>query len=56
MKVDLKNIDFGKVAGIASTVIGVAGVLLSSVVEKNNKAELKNELKEELLKELTDKE
>lgn len=48
-----KNVNIGKVATIASTVLGVAGVLLSNVVDKNNRNDMKNELKDELLKELT---
>lgn len=42
-----------KALSVAVTVLGVAGTLLSSKVESNNRKALKSELKEELMKELT---
>lgn len=46
---DIK-IDSTKVLGIAVTVLGVAGTLLSNKVEENKMKDLKNELKDEILK------
>lgn len=48
---DIK-IDSTKVLGIAVTVLGVAGTLLSNKVEENKMKELKNELKDEILKDI----
>lgn len=48
---DIK-IDSTKVLGIAVTVLGVAGTLLSNKVEENKMKDLKSELKDELLKEI----
>jgi len=55
MKDMLKKVDLGKVAAVTSTIIGVAGVLLSNVVEKNNRNDMKAQLKDEILKELANK-
>lgn len=46
------KIDSTKVLGIAVTVLGVAGTLLSNKVEENKMKELKNELKDEILKDI----
>lgn len=48
---DIK-IDSTKVLGIAVTVLGVAGTLLSNKVEENKMKYLKNELKDEILKDI----
>lgn len=48
---DIK-IDSTKVLGIAVTVLGVAGTLLSNKVEENKMKELKIELKDEILKDI----
>ena len=48
---DIK-IDSTKVLGIAVTVSGVAGTLLSNKVEENKMKDLKNELKDEILKDI----
>lgn len=48
---DIK-IDSTKVLGIAVTVLGVAGTLLSNKVEENKIKELKSELKDEILKDI----
>lgn len=48
---DIK-IDSTKVLGIAVTVLGVAGTLLSNKVEENKMKELKSELKDEILKDI----
>lgn len=48
---DIK-IDSTKVLGIAVTVLGVAGTLLSNKVEENKMKDLKNELKDEILKDI----
>lgn len=48
---DIK-IDLTKVLGIAVTVLGVAGTLLSNKVEENKMKDLKNELKDEILKDI----
>lgn len=54
---DIKNIlnkvDGTKVLKVGAAVLGVAGVLLSNIIEENNQKTLKNELKDELIKELT---
>lgn len=47
------KVNIGKIATIASTVLGVAGVLLSNVVDKNNRSEMKDEIKAEILKEIS---
>lgn len=44
--------DTTKVLSIASTILGVAGVLLSNKVDANNRKTMKSELKKELLEEL----
>lgn len=48
---DIK-IDSTKVLGIAVTVLGIAGTLLSNKVEENKMKDLKNELKDEILKDI----
>ena len=47
------KLDPTKVLSVAVTVLGVAGTLLSSKVESNNRKAMKSELKEELMKEIT---
>lgn len=49
------KIDAAKLLSIGVTVLGVAGTLLSSVVESNNRKSMKAEITEEVLKELTTK-
>jgi hypothetical protein len=44
--------DTTKALSIASTVLGVVGVLLSNKVDANNRKAMKSELKKELLEEL----
>jgi hypothetical protein len=46
------KIDSTRVLGLAVTVLGVAGTLLSNKVEANKMKDLKSELKDELLKEI----
>lgn len=46
------KIDSTKVLGIAVTVLGIAGTLLSNKVEENKMKELKSELKDEILKDI----
>ena len=48
---DIK-IDSTKILGIAVTVLGIAGTLLSNKVEENKMKELKSELKDEILKDI----
>lgn len=48
---DIK-IDSTKILGLAVTVLGVAGTLLSNKVEENKMKDLKNELKDEILKDI----
>ena len=45
--------DSAKVLSIAATALGVVGTLLSSKVQSNEMKAMKAELKEELLKEMT---
>ena len=56
---DIKNligkVDGAKVLSIAVTALGVAGTLLSTKVESNNRKALKDQLKQELIDELTNK-
>lgn len=56
---DIKNliskIDGKKVLSIGVTVLGIAGTLLSSKVDSNNRETLKAQLKDELLQELSKK-
>ena len=47
------KIDPAKILNVTVTVLGVAGTLLASKVEANNRKDMKDELKEELLKEIT---
>lgn len=47
------KMDMTKLLPVAVTMLGIAGTLLSSKVESNNRKALKSELKEELLKELS---
>lgn len=46
------KIDSTKVLGLAVTVLGVAGTLLSNKVEATKMKDLKSELKDEILKEI----
>lgn len=46
------KIDSNKALGLAVTILGVAGTLLSTKVEENKMKSLKNELKDELMKEI----
>lgn len=46
------KIDSTKVLGLAVTVFGIAGTLLSNKVEENKMKELKSELKDEILKDI----
>ena len=47
------NIDPKKALSVASMVLGVAGVLLTNKVDANNRSAMKDELKKELLDELS---
>lgn len=47
------KIDGKKALKIGSTVIGVAGLIISNLVSKNDRDDLKSELKEEILKEIS---
>lgn len=51
----MKNIkiDSGKLLKIGSMAVGVAGLLLSNLVESNAQKSMKEELKKELLKEMS---
>lgn len=46
------NFDSKKALKIGSTVIGIAGLLISNLVSKNERDEMKEELKQELLDEM----
>ena len=56
---DIKNllskIDGAKVLSVGVTVLGLVGTLLSSKVDSNNRKAMKDQLKEELLRELSSK-
>lgn len=47
------KIDGKKALKIGSTVIGVAGLIIGNLVNKNDRDDLKSELKEEILKEMS---
>lgn len=47
------KIDSSTALRVGSTVIGIAGLLIGNLVSKNDRAEMKAELKEEILKDLT---
>ena len=47
------KIDGKKALKIGSTVIGVAGLLIGNLVNKNDRDDMKNELKDEILKEIS---
>ena len=47
------KIDSKKVLKIGSMVIGIAGLLIGNLVSKNDRDDLKCELKDEILKELS---
>lgn len=49
----IKNVGSAKVLSLTVTALGVIGTLLSSKVQSNDRKALKEELKSELLKELT---
>lgn len=53
MKKSKFNIDKGTVLGIIVTCLGIASTILTSKVDSNNRQTMKNELKAELLEELT---
>lgn len=46
------KMDPTKVLSIASTVLSIAGMLLSNKIDSNNRKTMKSELKEEIMKEL----
>lgn len=50
----LKKVDKKKVLSVAVTGLGLAVTLLSGKVESNNREALKDELKKDLLKELSE--
>lgn len=56
---DIKNlinkIDGAKVLSVGVTLIGVIGTVLSSKVDSNNRKIMKDQLREELLQELSKK-
>lgn len=45
--------DPAKILSVTVTVLGVAGTLLASKVDSNNRKAMKSELKDELIKELS---
>lgn len=47
------KIDSKKVLKVGGMVISVAGLLISNLVNKNDRDDLKNELKDEILKEMS---
>jgi hypothetical protein len=47
------KLDSAKALSIGVTLLGVAGTLLSSKVDDNNRKAMKSELKDELIKELS---
>lgn len=47
------KIDSGKLLKIGSAVVGVAGLLLSNMVESNSRKEMKDEIKKELADEMS---
>lgn len=47
------NIDSKTALKVGSTVIGIAGLLISNLVDKNNRNDMKEELKKELLDEIS---
>lgn len=53
----MKKLKFDSTKALSITVTGLAllGTLLSNVVQSNDRKAMKNELKDELLKELTSK-
>lgn len=48
------EIDPAKVLSVTVTVLGIAGTLLSNKVEGNNRKKMKAEIKDELVKELSE--
>lgn len=53
MKFDKLKIDSTKALSLIVTALGVVGTLLASKVQSNDRKAMKAELKDELLKELT---
>lgn len=53
MKFDKLKIDSTKALSLTVTALGVVGTLLASKVQSNDRKAMKAELKDELLKELT---
>lgn len=49
------KIDAGKVLGLTITVLGVVGTILSGKADEYNRKAMKDEIKQELIKELTSK-
>ena len=47
------KLNSGKILGLLVTLLGVAGTVLSAKVDESNRKEMKAELKEELLNELS---
>ena len=54
---NIKNLEIKpeKILPIASTILGIAGMLVSNAVQANEKKALKAELKDEILKDLQPK-
>jgi hypothetical protein len=48
------EIDPAKVLSVTVTVLGIAGTILSNKVDGNNRKKMKAEIKEELVKELSE--
>lgn len=47
------KIDSKKALKVGSTVIGIAGLLIGNLVDKNDRNDMKAELKDEILKEMS---
>lgn len=53
MKIGKFEIDSAKAVKVGASVVGIAGMVLSSIVASNDQKKLKSDLKDEILKELS---
>lgn len=56
MKIGKFEVDSKNLLKVGASVVGIAGMLLSNVVAANDQKKMKDDLKDEIMKELTKKE
>lgn len=56
MKIGKFEVDSKNLLKVGASVVGIAGMLLSNIVAANDQKKMKDDLKDEIMKELTKKE